>query len=142
MGNGASLGKTTRDPRFRVTSRWREDPSTIEEWQRQVEQEYRDEDGNNTAHTHRQQTSLIFNNQRPVNARVPVELGSSIDSTGGGRGGAANPRMLTVIPCPSQRLHFESTVKVYTVSSRPNFLQVCPWVIDVCSTLWFHHKYG
>ena len=57
-------------------------------------------------------------------SRVPLAHSLSCPDAATDPSLTLSPLGRVVPPCASQGLHFDSTVKVYCVSSRPNFLQV------------------
>ena len=64
-------------------------------------------------------------------SRVPLAHSLSCPDAATDPSLAVSPLGRVVPPCASQGLHFDSTVKVYCVSSRPNFLQVRSVVCSV-----------
>jgi S1-C subfamily serine protease len=124
MGNGASLGEERKQIRVKGISQWREDPSAIEEWQREVEEADQGE-------LQLSQSPVpVFQAHRPPNVTQPlsnvsVERHVEPSSPQSASFSPVGANLKRLASYPSQCLHFESTVKIFTVSSRPNFLQ--PW---------------
>ena len=118
MGNGASFSAKRSGAALASTARWPDDLVRIETWQRQVQE----------ASAHDADHPLVSTEGRTDNStRVPFLHSLSCPGEGADpvfRGTAVAPVGRLVPPCASQGLHFDSTIKVYCVSSRPNFLQV------------------
>ena len=121
MGNGASFGNKRPTLAPASTSRWPDDLGRIETWQQHVQEA--DANGSGIAGA-----PLVEAGGRMGNSsRVPLAHSLSCPEAATDpslHGPAVAPIGRMVPPCTSQGLHFDSAVKVYCVSSRPNFLQV------------------
>lgn len=119
MGNGAVLRGGRPAAAAASTVRWPDDLGRIETWQQQVQEA--STNGNGPGGTQ----FVDAGGRMGGSSRVPLLHSLSCPDSATEPSLVGPPIGRMVPPCTSQRLHFDSTVKVYCVSSRPNFLQVC-----------------
>ena len=119
MGNGAVFRGGRPAAAAASTVRWPDDLGRIETWQQQVQEA--SANGNGPGGTQ----FVDAGGRMGGSSRVPLLHSLSCPDSATEPSLVGPPTGRMVPPCTSQRLHFDSTVKVYCVSSRPNFLQVC-----------------